>query len=431
MVGAALLLALAACGGGGSGSTTPGPNPKPSPGGSSRPAQNGDSFHYSGTLEETFWRPAQPGPSNAPSPVPTSTTNWTVDNLTNVKTNTTFHGTSGLTNFAEEETDTGLQTITTVTNDYFLFPAGGAGPLIEDGYESLDSNFVLNDVQHGAGNGVVDMLPETGGSTWTNNARLTSSETDPDGQTSNRIVNDDGSYTETDSFPDGTSSSAAANADGSGLYKVLKGTPLETDYAYAAPAGGQIAITVTEPGASPEPSPIVITVPDWLPAGGLASDAFIDNGSVPIPAGCALPPKFGTQGNDIAEHRTAVDPIFGSVDDTLEHTYVVQGRGVACVMRVDQLTAFYDFSGQNGLAFFEGKPIQFTVVNETIGLQVETLLASGKHRTAELVARGSARLIAAVRMHAAQTMQTTVRRARAADKRPFNARPNVRRTQPS
>lgn len=430
MLGAALLLALAACGGG-SGSTTPGPNPRPSPGGSSRPAQNGDTFHYTGTLAETFWRPAQPGPSNAPSPVPTSTTNWTVDNVTTVKTNTTFHGATGLTNFAQDEADTGLQTITTVTNDYFLFPAGGAGPLIENGYESLDSNFVLNDVQHGAGNGVVDMLPETGGSTWTNNARLTSSETDPDGQTSNRRVNDDGSYSETDSFPDGTLSSANSNPDSSGVYKVLKGTPIETDYTYAAPAGGHITITVTEPGASPQPTPIVFIVPDWLPAGGLASDAYIDDSNVTIPAACALPTKFGTQGDDIVENRTAVDPIFGTVDTIGMHTYVVQGRGVVCVTRVDELTAFYDFSGQNGLAFFSGKPIQFTVIDETIGLQAETVLASGVRRPALLAARGAARLVNAIRMRAAQTMQTSVRRAHASHARPISARSNARRTQPS
>jgi len=430
MLGAALLLALAACGGG-SGSTTPGPNPRPSPGGSSRPAQNGDTFHYNGTLIETFWRPAQPGPSNAPSPVPTSTTSWTVDNVATVKTNTTFHGTTGLTDFGETEVDAGLQTITTLTDDYFQFPSGGAGPLIENGYQSLDSNFVLNDVQRGAGNGVVDMLPETGGSTWTNNARLTTAETDPDGQTSNRLVNDDGSYSETDSFPDGTSSSAFSNADGSGLYKVLKGSPIETDYTYAAPAGGQIAITVTEPGASPQPSPIVFTVPDWLPAGGLASDAYLDNGLVTIPAACVLPVTFGAQGSDIAEHHTSVDPIFGTVDNTVVHTYVVQGRGVACVTRADVLTAFYDFSGQNGLAFFEGKPIQFTVIDETIGLQSETVLASGERRPAQLVARGAARLVDAVRMHSAKTMQTTVRRARAADTRPFSARSSARRTHPS
>lgn len=413
LIAAAVVSALAACGGGGGGSTAPGPNPNPSPAGSFRPANNGDSFHYSGTLVETFWRPVQPGPSNAPSPVPTSTTNWTVDDLTNVATNTTFHGANGLTDFAETEVDTGLQTITTATDDYFLFPSGGAGPLIEDGFRSLDSNFVLNDVQRSATSGIVDMLPETAGATWTDTAFRTSVETDPDGQTLTRFVNADGSYTETDAFPDGTFSSAVANPDGSGLYKVLKGTSFETDYAYSAPADGNINITVTEPSATPMPSPTVFTVPNWQPAGGLSSDSYKDNGIVAIPPGCALSAEFGTHGYDVFEHRTAVDPVFGTIEDVTEHAYIVQGRGVACVTRHDSLTAFYDFTGQNGLAFFAGIPIQYTILDETISLRAESVLSS-RHRPAMVVARGAARIVNEMRMHAARALQSAARRTHAA-----------------
>jgi hypothetical protein len=430
MLGAALLLTLAACGGG-SGAAGPGPNPNPSPAGSARPAKNGDTFHYAGTLVETFWRPAQPGPSNAPSPVPTTTTSWTVDNLATVATNATFHGTTGLTDFAQTEVDTGLQTISTLTDDYFQFPSGGAGPLIENGFRSLDSNFVSTDLQRSAGSGVVDMLPETSGSTWTNSAKLTSVETDPDGQSSTRTVNADGSYAQADTFPDGTSAAAAANADGSGTYKVLLGTQLETDYAYGAPAGGNVTITVTEPAATPRPSPIVFTVPDWQPAGGLASDDFVDMGLVAVPAACALPVKFGTQGVEIADHRTAVDPIFGTLEDMTEDTFVVQGRGVACVTRLDLVTAFYDFSGQNGLAFFAGKPIQFTVINEGMSLRAESVLASGEHRTAEVFARGAVRLTNALRMHAARAIQAAARRARGPQSRHLRSRPAGRRSNAS
>ncbi len=422
LLGAAVVSALAACGGGGgSGTPAPGPSPNPSPAGSFRPAKNGDSFHYDGTLVETFWRPAQPGPSNAPSPVPTSTTNWTVDNLTTVATNATFHGMGGLTDFAENEVDTGLQTISSVTDDFFLFPASGAGPLIEDGFQSIDSNFVLTDVQRSASSGVVDMLPETAGALWSDTALRTSVETDPDRQTLTRYTNADGSYAETDAFPDGTLSSAIANPDGSGLYQVLKGTPSETDYTYTAPAGGNITITVTAP-ASPVPSPTVFTVPDWQPAGGLASDSYADNGIVAIPAGCALPANFGTHGYDVSEHRTAVDPIFGSIEDVTEHAYIVQGRGVACVTRHDSLTAYYDFTGQNGLAFFAGTPIQYTLFDETISLRAESVLSGRSHRPAFVVARGAMRLVDAVRMHAARAMRDAAERARASRVGPVRLR---------
>ena len=94
LIAAAVVSALAACvNGGGSGTPAPGPSPNPSPAGSFRPAKNGDSFHYDGTLVETlFWRPAQPGPSNVIAgisiTVPTSTPRiGRSDNLTTVATN--------------------------------------------------------------------------------------------------------------------------------------------------------------------------------------------------------------------------------------------------------------------------------------------------------------------------------------------------------
>ena len=428
VIGAALALTMAACGGGSGTSAPGGPGPNPSPAGSFRPAKNGDSFHYAGTLAQTFWRPSQPGPSNAPSPEPTSTANWTVDTRTTVSTGTTFHGLTGLTTFAEDEVDMGLPTIETATNDYFLFPAGGVGPLLEDGFRSLDSNFVLTDVLRGTGSNVVDMLPETPLATWSNGARLTSVETDPDGQTSTRLVSADGSYTETDAFPDGTFSSAIANADGSGTYAVLKGTPFETDYAYAAPAGGTIVITATEPAASPMPSPVTFTVPDWQPAGGLASDAYIDNGIVTIPSSCALPAGFGTQGYDVAEQRSATDPVFGSVENVTEHSYIVQGRGVACVSRHDSVTAYYDYTGQNGVAFFSGLPIQYTILDETVSLRGETILASGVRRPAVLVPRGALRLVAAERARQARAMHANSLRAHGAgegDVRAHGASPRM------
>lgn len=383
-----LAFAIAACGGGG-GSSTPGPQPQPSPGGSNRPAANGDTFHYGGTLTQTFWRPSQPGPSNAPSPEPTATTNWTVDNLATVKTNAVFHGRNGLTDFSYNETDTGLQTITTLTDDYLSFPAGGNGPLYDVGYSSADSNLVSLDVQLGAGNGQIDILPETAGAQWTNNAAQLSTQTDPDGQTTTRTTNADGSYVEADSFPDGTTASAVQNADGSGTYKVLQGSSLETDYAFTAPSGGNITITVTEPQASPTPTPVVFTVPNWMPPGPIASDAFANGGIVTIPSSCGVPKTIGTSGMHINESRYLLDAIFGNYDVATVDEYVIQGRGVACVVTHDAITAFYDYTGQNGLAFFSGTPQQYTVIDETQGLQTESLLA-GAARRPEMAVRGGA-----------------------------------------
>jgi hypothetical protein len=401
VIAAALAVGVAACGGGG-GSASPGPQPQPSPVGSSRPAGNGDVFHYGGTLTQTFWRPAQPGPSNAPSPEPTSTANWSVDNVATVKANSTFHGRTGLTDFNYSETDTGLQTIVTLTDDYLSFPPTGNGPLNDVGFSSIDSNFVSLDVQLGAGNGQIDTLPETAGAQWANSAAQISTETDPDGQTITRTTNADGSYTEADAFPDGTTATAVQNSDTSGTYKVLQGSSLETDYTYTAPSGGSLSITVTEPQVSPAPSPVVFTVPDWLPAGGLASDSFSDAGPATIPAACGVPKSIGTSGMHIAETRSLVDAIFGTVDAAMVDTYVVQGRGVACVVSHDVVTAYYDYTGQNGFAFFSGLPVQYTTLDEMQGLKTESLSAIAKMRPAVLVRGGAAWLRIRMRLRAAR-----------------------------
>ncbi len=407
---AALALAVAACGGGSSG---PSPQPQPSPGGSSRPAGNGDVFQYGGSLVQTFWRPSQPGPSNAPSPEPTSTTNWSVADVATVKTGATFHSQTGLTDFNYDETDTGIQTIVTLTDDYLSFPQNGNGPLDEIGFSSLDSNLVSLDVQLGAGNGQIDVLPETPGAQWSNTAAQLSTETDPDGQTTARTTNADGSYSEADSFPDGTTASAQQNSDGSGTYKVLVGTPLETDYAFSAPSGSDLTVTVTQPQASPLPSPIVFTVPNWLPPGGLASDAYQDVGLVTIPESCGVAKAIGSSGIHIEETRALVDAIFGSVDNATVDTYVVQGRGVACVVDHDVVTAYYDYTGQNGLAFFSGTPQQYTILAENLGLKTESLTGGAQRRPATLLGGGAAWLRVRMRLRAARGFRDLAEERRA------------------
>ena len=106
----------------------------------------------------------------------------------------------------------------------------------------------------------------------------------------------------------------------------------------------------------------------------------------------------------------------------------MQGRGVACVARHDSVTGYYDFSGQNGIAFFSGLPIQYTIVDETVSLRGETILASGARRPSMLLPRGAMRLVNALRVQQARALHAEVLRAHGAGTQRVRARAGVRRT---
>lgn len=161
------------------------------------PATNGDTIAYAGTINQQIVRPI-PAPSAIPPPFNTA---YTVSVAGSTTTNATFNGQGGLIDYRLVETDTQTSpTIaTTTTTDTFVNFAPGSGGTIDvqsAGSSSLDSNNVTDSTVLGPGNGLLDILPEQSGATWSNGAALTFNETEADASTLARTVASDGSYAE-------------------------------------------------------------------------------------------------------------------------------------------------------------------------------------------------------------------------------------------
>ncbi len=419
--GAALLAIAAsvfACGGGGG--TGAGGTPIVRPAGtSSRPCNAGASFAFAGTALQTIQRPLPPPSPAPPSPQPTATSVVTVQQAVNVVSNSAaFGGRTNLADFRIVETDAQpLQTITSLTDEFFACPPGGAGNDIEAGGTSNDSNGVALTVTFGAGNGLVDQLPELAGASWSNNAALTLAEVDADFQQTQKTVNADGSYVETVQFPDGTTSDAVEHSDGSATYSAPVGGPNaggNTIVTIGTPAPGiggmRIPITFTSPGSPPE----VDSVADWYPGGPLRLAAETDQnlGPAAIPGACGATAANSATANKLVQNRSRLDTLFGELESEVTTTYTVAGLGVACVVVADTVTAYYDYTGQ-GL-FFASVPQQITSLNETIGLKNATVKSSAV-LTAVARARSpfqivQARFWRAVRARHAKQLQALHRR---------------------
>jgi hypothetical protein len=418
--GAALLAvaaSLLSCGGGGGSGAGGSPIGRPAST-SSRPCAAGDAFAFAGSALQTIQRPLPPPSPAPPSPQPTATSLLTVQQTVNVvSTGAAFGGRTGLADFRILETDAQpLQTITSLTDEFFACPAG-AGNDVEVGWTSNDSNGVALTLTYGAGNGLVDQLPETAGASWTNTAALALSEIDADFQQTHKTVNPDGSYTENVQFPDGTTSDAAENSDGSATYSAPLGGPNaggNTVITIGTPAPGsggmRIPITFTSPGSPPE----VDSVADWYPAGALrlASETDQNLGAGAIPGSCGATAANGAIANQLVQNRTRLDTLFGEIESEVTTTYTVAGLGVVCVVVADTLTAYYDYTGQG--IFFAEVPQQITSLNETIGLKNATVLRSAV-RASNSVARSTfelaqARFWRAVRARHARQLQGLRRR---------------------
>src|SRR5579864_2658630 len=364
------VVTLAACGGGGGGAN---PLPPHVAGNSFRPCTVGLSATSAGNALEIISRPLPPPSPAPPSPQPSVTIASTIALTTSILSNSArFAGQSGLTQLHDVEQDsTALQSTAVVRDTFVSCPANGSGDYRAAGWTSTDSNGVVLTLVDGVGNGLLDILPEMSGASWTNDAAFTLTEVDADGQTSTKTVNADGSYTENVLFRDGTTSTAIENGDGTASYSapiggpnvgpndtVSVGTPKP-----AASGGPAIPIVIAVPSATPEQ----FSVPDWYPPGppALASESDQDLGSATLPAACNVPPSIAASGNKIVRTTTRFDTIFGEIERDVATQYTAAGVGVVCATLNDQLTAYYDYTGQGPM--FSGVAQQITTVTETVG----------------------------------------------------------------
>lgn len=399
-----LVLALGACGGGGSGPPSVPPTPTPSP---ARPAKSGDAFTYAGTLVRSFGRNPEPG-RPIPTPIQSNAQTFTsaVTQKVAVSNGATFGSATGLTDFTTVETDVQVSPTktTTMTSDaYSRYPTGPSGSVTGVATVTTTSDGARFVTTFGAGNGLIDVLPEVPGPIGpANSAALTTTENDPDGTVTTRQTNADGSYVETSKYPDGTSATATEAADATGVYSIpLFGLGTSP----ASPTTPNTQLTVGAPVVVASPAPPTFYIPirivyapgllgpgpvtvnrlvkDWYPTLPpaplvLSSETYTNNGAQAIPAACNVPAALAVTGNQLQQNIYKVDTLFGDTE-TLSTTSYVAAAGVVCMQLADTVTQYYDYSGQTQrfLATF-GTPLQTTTITETVGLTAETLLSGAR-----------------------------------------------------
>lgn len=421
-------IAFVGCGGGGGGGGTPptaapsGPTPSPSFTGS-RPAGDGDTFAYAGASTLVYVRPPRTIPP-LPSPNPTSsvTTVSTIAQQIAVTSGATFASRTGLFDFKITETDVApLKTTTLVTDEYLAYGTAGLTTAVSIvGSSTTTSDGVKYVTVYGPGNGLLDVLPEAAGRIGTspNNAALTLTETDPDGQITSHTVNPDGTYREQAQFVDGTTSLAIENADGTGSYSVpfvISGTPYgdglappNTLLSVAAPAvlpsaGPYIPVSIAysygatpapSPSATPAPTPTPVqrfVQPVWYPGGVYptvpSSESYVNAGPTAPPSACNLSATLlaGRPTNALVQTIARVDIVFGETELETTTTYTAPGLGVVCLQESDVVTHYYDYSGQTQYSLVQtsGTPLQTDTLTETLTLQAATVNASSATRSAQ------------------------------------------------
>lgn len=374
-------------------------------------------YQFTGFIIQEFVRPpVTVSPIPSPNPTVSATIGSTVNINYNVTSGNSFNNVSNLTDFSGVETDTGvfgqLNLLSIKSDTYYQYTPNSNSTSVsvvgmQTEREVGTPNQVTFKTVYGPGNGLVDVIPEpsqTGQSVPVgpaNNAALTTTETDPDGQVTTRTVNPDGSYTEHATYPDGTASTAVVNADATGQYSLpLLGIQPNSSVAVGAESGGMIPITVTyAPGvAGPGQVIVNLSVPNWYPSlpVTLSKETYLNNGPKVLPNPYPTPSPLPTTGacnlgndingiplthiqqkpfsNQLVQAITKVDPVFGEIETTTTTTYVTQGVGATCWEILDVVNQYYDYSGQTVfIPFFSSTPVQVTTTDETIGIGFATI----------------------------------------------------------
>ena len=338
---------------------------------SQRPGNTTDAFSFTGSLSSTTQLTASRAPTQPQVDAATVT-------LTSTVTGFVQNGTGGQATVTSTEADTyPLQTIATnATSVYVYTPIISSPPAVRlsiASSDATDSNGARFKNQYGAGNGVLDVLPESSGVFGPNNAALTFDEIDPAKFTRHRVVAAGGSYVEQGTDALGDVQTITARADLSAFYDANQYSGFNFDITKPSVTSTITVAVHASSGASRG----TLTIPSWIPAGTTqpSTETDVNNGSKPFPAACNVPAKYGTSGNQIVQTINRVDPALGNLETQTTTTWVVGGVGPVCIQLSDAVQTFYDYTVQNGSILFvsgNAQPIQLTTITETLTLQSAT-----------------------------------------------------------
>ena len=375
--------ALSACGGSGSSpSPRPPATPTATPTATASPTgvPQSTTLQYAGTMTQTIsttYADTGPVPSGTPQAAGVQTLSWQSQQIV------TSSPAPQPNAVAEHVVDTEvqlspLQTTQATSDAIFQYPASGVGNVdivsstTTGGTPGVATSDTTVATTYGSGNGLVDILPESAGTSWTNNGAIDQTETDPDGGTVKRSITAGGAYTSTASSPvlgggaNVTTRTITDDADGSGSYvhTDLIGGNVAT-ISYAAPQGGSIVITVSPSSQATTTT----TIPVWfgVPV-ALYSESDAVAGTVAVPASCALGAQYGTTATEIDFSSTRTDTVLGTIETQTRKTFDAGGT-VVCVQFADTIAAYYDYSGANvALVNFFGTDWQTTTTTQTLTL---------------------------------------------------------------
>lgn len=405
-----------------------------------RPANAGDTFAFSGTLNrvDTYSYPAN-------NPLPSTNVSAAVTQAVTVNATPNPYGAGTAQDFTVNEADAyPSQTQSAKTDYFYTLSAASAGSSQFQllGYKATDESNNVTSVQY-ATPAIVDQLPETASASWTNSPALSLNETTAAGDTITRTVNADGSYTETDHlYGSGTNYPSVSvamqeNSDGSGSVKITKyetngpfgypaGTLALTNYFISAPTPNtvglpQLQFTHQSYVTTGTPAPITqYAVPSavWYPLNNagtinaIYSETDANNGALAILASCNVPSAFGTSANQLVQSISSVDTVLGTLTTTTTTQWVVSGFGPVCVQVASDVQAFYNYNNDTtrfGPVFQAQLPQQETKIAETLTLQSTGTTVSAQTATRKTAAANYAPIapgaIAVAKVQLAQLVQ--------------------------
>jgi len=272
---------------------------------------------------------------------------------------------------------------------------------------ATDSSGVSLETDYASTNGLVTILPETDGMTFSNDGALTYKETDPGinpgGVTTTNVVNGDGTYTRTtntiDSFgnPQQDVSTQTVTFTGQYLIHELAGPGTAgRAFTFTAPAGGNPPTIgyydLTAAGALGTQRGQIQPAFNWLASvTRLVTETDTVAANQPLDASCAPTSAYVKNSTLVKQVLTTVDIVFGTYETRTSSSYDQPGPGTVCTVVSDAIQNFYDYSGQEGgFRLFPAQsstPVATVQIKESLSLQSVTTPSSNA-RSAQSVGGG-------------------------------------------
>ncbi len=311
-------------------------------------------FMYTGTLTSTIARAT-------PCAIPTSSASATV-----TVTVTTSPGTGSQVN--ENSTETDAYSTNSVTTNTDAVVEATATPFAQSFAELSETttdevgDSTVTTYATPLVYAVASPLPFPG--MITNSPPSTVNATLADGTTTKRTYAANGTYTENDTIPGGGTSTISVGGSAAGTYNVDGG---EVVFTYGAPSGGNILLTVTVGGGTPQ----TLSVPTWFSTSApFYSDVTMDNTSFTKPTQC-LPSGGWTATDDFHRIISIIDPVLGYTETETIDSYVVKGTptvGPACVVINDLQSIYYDYNYDTPYIIYaslNAAPMQTNTIDES------------------------------------------------------------------